>query len=47
MLMFITAILIIGVYLALRYGTDSRDGRDWSWTDRPAAGPRDIVAGRC
>ena len=37
-------ILIVALVLAERYGTDSRDGRDWASTaDRWPGSDRDIV----
>lgn len=47
MLLILALIVIVSLVLALRYGTDSRDGRDWASTaDRwPSQG--DMVCSRC
>lgn len=39
MSVFILLLVIVAVALAARYGSDSRDGRDWTRRDIP----RDIV----
>lgn len=47
MLVVLAVIVIVGLYLAERYGTDSRDGRDWASTaDRRGLSGRDIVTSR-
>lgn len=47
MIVVLAVIVIVGLYLAERYGTDSRDGRDWASTaDRWPASDRDIVISR-
>lgn len=47
MVAILAVIVIVALILAERYGTDSRDGRDWASTaDRWRGGDRDIVASR-
>lgn len=47
MLVVLALVVIVGLILAERYGTDSRDGRDWASTaDRRFCSERDIVTSR-
>ena len=46
MFVVLALILIVALILAERYGTDSRDGRDWASTAGRWGSDRDIVASR-
>lgn len=46
MVVVLALVVIVGLILAERYGTDSRDGRDWAPSADRGFGDRDIVTSR-